>query len=121
MKFLARKAREFAQFTFMSKVSANEKDDLPEFFLLYQNFPNPFNSSTAIQYDLILDSHVKLTVYNIFGQKVKTLLDENQSAGSHSAIWDGTNALNAIIASGVYFYKIEAGEVIHTKKMIFMK
>jgi len=52
---------------------------------------------------------------------VKTLIDENQSAGSHSAVWDGTNAKGGIIASGVYFYKIEAGAFIRTREMIFMK
>lgn len=122
MKFFARIAREFApQFSFVEEFKERKNNILPESFHLYQNFPNPFNPRTAIQYDLPVESHVKLTVYNTLGKKVKTLIDENQSAGSHSAVWDGTNAKGGIIASGVYFYKIEAGAFIRTREMIFMK
>jgi len=121
MKFFARKAREFAQFSFETEVKEHKNNILPESFHLYQNFPNPFNPRTAIQYDLPVESHVKLTVYNTLGKKVKTLIDENQNAGSYSAVWDGTNAKGGIIASGVYFYKIEAGAFIRTREMIFIK
>ncbi|MCH9006609.1 T9SS type A sorting domain-containing protein [candidate division KSB1 bacterium] len=122
MNFFARKAREFAQFNFeIAGIKEHKNIILPESFHLYQNFPNPFNPRTAIQYDLPIESHVKLTVYNTLGKKVKTLIDENQSAGSHSAAWDGTNAKGGIIASGVYFYKIQAGAFIRTREMIFVK
>jgi len=121
MKFFARKAREFAQYTFVIKVSAHKKSNLPGSFLLYQNFPNPFNSSTTIQYDLSVASHVTLIVYNLLGKKVKILVDENQHPGRHSVIWDGKDDLGTMMASGVYFYKIELAEVVRTQKMILMQ
>ncbi len=88
---------------------------------LYGNYPNPFNPETNITFDIQCDSKVKLEIYNIKGQKVKTLIDSRLSAGNHSAIWNGTNSSNKSVASGVYFYKLKSDGKELTKKMILLK
>jgi hypothetical protein len=88
----------------------------PSIFSLSQNYPNPFNSSTAISFDLPLSSHVTLALFDILGRKVETLIDGGQSAGRHEVIWDATE-----LSSGIYFYKIKAGEFIEIKKMLMVK
>jgi 2',3'-cyclic-nucleotide 2'-phosphodiesterase (5'-nucleotidase family) len=94
---------------------------LPENFQLFQNYPNPFNPQTEIAYSLPEDSYVKLTVYNLLGQKVKNLVDEFQSAGTRKVIWYGRNESGERVASGIYFYKLESKNFTQTKKMILTK
>jgi len=94
---------------------------LPENFYLAQNYPNPFNSSTQIGYGLPLDAHVKLTIYNILGEKVRVLVDEYQSAGERNIIWDGKNENGEVVATGIYLYRIEAGSFTKTAKMSLLK
>jgi 5'-nucleotidase/UDP-sugar diphosphatase len=94
---------------------------LPQEFKLFQNYPNPFNPSTEIAYTLPRDSYVKLFVYDILGQKVKTLVDEVQSAGPGKVIWDGANENGEKVASGIYFYKLSTAEFSQTKKMLLLK
>lgn len=89
---------------------------LPIQFILSQNYPNPFNPTTQISYTLPKASTVTLTVYDILGQQRAMLVNEKQEAGEHSVSW---NALN--IPSGVYFYRIVAGNFVQTKKMVLMK
>lgn len=86
-----------------------------------QNSPNPFNAQTAISYTLPSDAKVTLVVYNIKGEKVKTLVDEFQTAGVKRVIWDGTNQNSDKVASGVYFYRLEAGNMKATKRMVLLK
>ncbi|HEX9912933.1 MAG TPA: 5'-nucleotidase C-terminal domain-containing protein, partial [candidate division Zixibacteria bacterium] len=93
----------------------------PETFSLLQNYPNPFNPQTQIAYTLPEDSHIKLTIYNIMGQKVKVLVDEYQSAGTKNVIWDGRNGNGKKVTSGIYFYKLQAGDFVQTKKMSVVK
>ena len=93
----------------------------PTEFSLEQNYPNPFNPETTIRYDLAKGSEISLTIYNIAGEKVRTLVDNFQSAGSKSVVWDGRNDRGQIVSSGVYIYQLEAGEFVDIKKMIFMK
>lgn len=100
----------------------------PDRFTLRQNYPNPFNPATTIQYGLPYNSRVRLTIYNILGQEVKTLIDESQSARYHSVQWDGTNKKGAPVTSGIYFYRIEAtgpteakSTHIQAKKMVLMR
>jgi hypothetical protein len=88
----------------------------PTAFSLAQNYPNPFNPTTLIQYSIPADLHVKLNVYNLLGEKVMTLVDGLQKAGNHEVNF---NAID--LASGVYFYKLEAGAQSSIKKMILMK
>jgi hypothetical protein len=89
--------------------------------LLKQNSPNPFNAQTTITFSLPTDSKVSLTVYNIRSQKVKTLVDEFQSAGEKQVIWDGSNESGDKVASGVYFYRIQTDEVTEVRRMVFLK
>ena len=91
---------------------------VPENFKLNQNYPNPFNPDTKIVYALPEQSHVQLKVYNILGKEIRTLIDETQSANNHTVIWDGRNASGVNVPSGIYFYKLEAGNHVHVKKMM---
>jgi len=93
----------------------------PKSFALSQNFPNPFNPESEISYDLPNDSWVKLSIYNISGQKVKTLVDGFEAAGHKTVIWDGKNEKGEQVASGVYFYRLEAGDFTATKKMVLLR
>lgn len=88
---------------------------------LQQNYPNPFNPETAIKFVLTEPSRVKLVVYNLLGQKVVTLIDKEMPAGSNTIIWDGKNELGEEVSSGVYFYRLEAGELQETKKMMIVR
>jgi len=100
---------------------AGSEPIMPMAFELQQNYPNPFNPSTTIGYELGKGGHVTLTVYNILGAVVTTLVDEYQGAGSHRVEWNGNDANGRTVSSGVYFYKISAGEFSETKKMMLMK
>jgi hypothetical protein len=103
-----------------SDVTSNS-DILPTRFALNQNYPNPFNPTTTIGLDLPVASHVKLTVYNVLGQQVNTLIDEELVAGSHTVEWDGTTDSGDAAATGVYFYRIDAGDFVETRKMMLLK
>jgi hypothetical protein len=94
--------------------------NVPSAFALQQNYPNPFNPGTMIQYSIPADEHVKLYIYNLLGQKVVTLIDEFQKAGQHKIKFNALSG-NRALASGVYFYNLEAGSQIQIKKMILMK
>ena len=101
---------------------------LPHSFAVMQNYPNPFNPSTTIRYELPALSRVSISIYDILGQKVRALVDEVESAGSQFQVWNSKNDAGSIVASGVYFYRIEAAAVSSsagafsaTKKMILMR
>ncbi len=102
-------------------VSSKSKTLLPETFSLSQNYPNPFNPQTVIKYTLPEDCHVELILYNILGQKVKTLVNEYQSAGYRMIHWNGKDDKGNEIASGVLFYKIKTPKYSETKKMILLR
>jgi hypothetical protein len=93
----------------------------PKDFELYQSYPNPFNNQTIIKYDLLKPCQVSLTIYNILGQKVKTLVEGYQVAGSKVVNWDGRDEKSKDLASGIYFYQLKAGEVTQTKRMVLLK
>ena len=103
--------------TKMGKTSAS----LPDHFSLSQNYPNPFNPQTSIDYALSKDTHAKLTIYNILGEKVKVLVDEHQTAGYKRVHWDGRNQTGEEVASGVYFYRLKTKEFSKVKKMMLVK
>jgi hypothetical protein len=90
--------------------------EVPGKFSLLQNYPNPFNPSTTITIALPHDAHVSLEVYNTLGQKVAQLLDELMTAGYHSVTFDASR-----LASGVYLYKMKAGDYVATKKLLLLK
>ncbi len=85
------------------------------------NYPNPFNPTTTISFSLINDSDIEISVYNIKGQKVKTLINDQYSKGSHSVIWNGKDSNNKSVSTGIYFYKISAGKETQVKKMLLLK
>ena len=103
---------------FGSEVGVNDHflPDVTNQHFLYSNFPNPFNPETTISYQLIADSNIDLKVFNIKGQLVEILVNEFKPAGKHSIVWNAENQ-----ASGIYFYKLEAGEFEEIRKMILMK
>ncbi len=94
---------------------------LPYRFVLHQNYPNPFNPSTVIAFGLERRSHVSLLVFNMLGQKVADLIDEEYPAGIHEVKWDGTSFDGKEVSAGVYFYRLEAGDFIDSRKMILLK
>jgi hypothetical protein len=96
-------------------------NNLPTEFKLCQNYPNPFNPSTVISYKLPVDSNVKLKIYDTLGREVKSLVDSYQGSGNYSLIWDATDDNNNPVSSGVYFYKLEAGEACIQKKMVLVR
>jgi hypothetical protein len=93
----------------------------PKDFELYQSYPNPFNNQTIIKYNLFKSCQVSLTIYNILGQKVKTLFEGYQEAGFKIVNWDGKDERGKDLASGIYFYQLKAGEVTQTKRMVLLK
>jgi photosystem II stability/assembly factor-like uncharacterized protein len=94
----------------------DEKKKIPSSFSLSQNYPNPFNPTTAIRYQLSVNSNVKLRIYDILGRLVNTLIEERQTAGIHTVTFNANS-----LSSGIYFYRLEAGNFIEIKKMILIK
>ena len=94
---------------------------LPVEYALEQNYPNPFNPSTNIAFALPKAGKVEVSVFNVLGQQVNTLVSEELPAGSHTVVWDGTNGRGTPVASGIYFYRIVAGDFSQTKKMLMLK
>ncbi len=90
-------------------------------FTLHQNYPNPFNASTTIAYSLERDGRVKLEIYNIAGQRVRTLVDERLMAGQHRVVWDGTADSGHEVTSGIYWYRLRSDDRTEMKKMIYMR
>ena len=88
---------------------------------LAQNYPNPFNPVTTIRYEIKEATHVKLNVYDVAGRLVRTLVDETRKPDRYKAVWNGTNARGQNVATGVYFYRLEAGSFVSTKKMVLLK
>ena len=95
--------------------------EVPKSFSLSQNLPNPFNPSTMIRYTLANAVDVRLTIYNALGQKVCVLVSVTQAPGVHSVQWNGRDRFGRFVSSGLYLYKLEAGENVAVRKMIFIK
>ncbi len=89
---------------------------IPDGYRLYQNYPNPFNPRTIISYQLKVSSIVNLNVYDVSGKIVATLLNQKQNSGSYSIEFDGSN-----LSSGTYFYRLETGDFVETKRMVLLK
>jgi len=94
---------------------------VPKSYSLGQNFPNPFNPSTTLLYSLKQAGHVQLSIYNILGQNVRTLVDEYQDANTYTKVWDGCDDSGQPVASGIYMYRIKSGDFTDIKKMVLMK
>jgi hypothetical protein len=95
--------------------------EIPAAATLIGNYPNPFNPSTTFRYGLSEPDQVTLKVYNTLGQLVRTVVNDFQGEGYHEAVWDGRNESGAMVASGIYVYRITAGSFMETKRMILMK
>ena len=102
-------------------ISAEPEPFTPEEFVLHQNYPNPFNPVTTLRYDLPENSLVNVTIYDMLGRQVKTLINQTQDAGYRSVIWDATNNFGKPVSAGIYLYQIQAGEYMQTKKMVLLK
>jgi len=102
-------------------LNEDENEHLPSSFELHQNFPNPFNPITKINYDIPILSDVKIIVHDIMGHEVVILFDGIKPAGYHTMIWNGKNSLGQVVPSGMYFYSIRSKVYNHSKKMIFIK
>jgi hypothetical protein len=97
------------------------REEVPRVFAIYQNYPNPFNPETVIEYQLPRPSEVEISIFNLQGQKVATLVRKHQTAGSHKIIWDGTDESGRRVASGVYLYQLKAGKSVQVKKMLVLR
>ncbi|MCD6249554.1 MAG: T9SS type A sorting domain-containing protein [candidate division Zixibacteria bacterium] len=95
--------------------------NLPTEFALGQNYPNPFNPTTMIEFDLPKSSAVRLEIYNITGQKVRTLVSGQLAVGRQSVEWDGRDTSGRRVSSGIYLYRLTAGEFVQTRKMLLLK
>ena len=94
---------------------------IPLEYSLFSNYPNPFNPVTTLCYDLPEDVMVYITIYDMIGRKVKTLVNNSQTAGNKSIQWNATNNAGQQVSAGLYLYTIEAGEFSQTKKMVLLK
>ena len=99
----------------------NQKKQIPKKYALYQNYPNPFNPTTVIRYDLPFAGRVDLEIYNILGQRVKTLVSAYQSAGRKSVVWDGKNDAGNLVSSGIYIYRMKTAKFRKCLKLVVLK
>ncbi len=100
----------------------SNSEEIPGTFALYQNFPNPFNSSTRINFDLSSNSRVTFKIYDVLGKEVRTILEsKNLSAGKNWVVWDGKNNLGEKVSSGIYLYQIQAGKFRQSRKMLLLR
>jgi hypothetical protein len=105
----------------VTRTNSSEVKVIPGAFALHQNFPNPFNPSTEIRFDLPEAGNVDLAIYNLMGQKIRILASDNMTPGYHAIMWDGTSDIGNQVATGMYFYSIQSNEFQATKKMLFLK
>jgi 1,4-alpha-glucan branching enzyme len=93
----------------------------PLSYQLWQNYPNPFNPETRITFEISRAGKVRITIFNVLGQRVATLLNEQYSAGRHELLWDGRNDSGEQLSSGIYFLQMKAGEFIQNRRMVLLK
>ncbi len=114
--------REFTVRVFYDPLAAgDDKQPLPTEFALEQNYPNPFNASTMIKFAVPEKEYVEMKIYNLLGQKVRTLLSSEKGAGWYSIIWDGKADSGYELPTGVYLMKMKAGEFEAKKKLMMLK
>jgi hypothetical protein len=105
------------RYAYLSTVS----EGIPIEFALHENYPNPFNPTTTLRFDLPEVSDITLTIYNMLGQKVRTFNMQSTPAGYHSITWDATNDLNQQVGAGVYLYQLQTKDFVKTRKMVLLK
>jgi hypothetical protein len=113
--------RVYVQGTGKQVTGIAESSEIPTTYGISPNYPNPFNPTTTIKYQLPQSSEVELLIYNVLGQKVKTVLDQRVEAGYHSVEWDGRNDMGMQVGSGIYIYRFRADNFLKVQKMILMK
>jgi hypothetical protein len=113
----------YALFTTKSPVGVDDEpeSELPYRFELSQNYPNPFNPTTTIEFSVPRRVQVTIEIFNVLGQRVRTLVNESKSAGSYRVEWNGTDNTGSSASSGMYLYRFQAGDVVQTKKMLLIK
>ena len=116
--FVLAKGKENAGTTLVETPS---EDVLPTRFSLEQNHPNPFNPGTTVQFRLPETTEISLEIYNMLGQRIRTLFQGVQQAGTHSAQWDGRNDANVTVAGGVYFLRLHSDSEVRTRRMLLLK
>jgi len=94
---------------------------IPTEYQLYQNYLNPFNSETIIKYQLPKNSYVEILIYNILGQKVRTLVSNNMNPGYYSNKWNGTNVAGETVSSGIYLIRLKTNDFVQTRKMMYLR
>ncbi|MCK4404500.1 MAG: T9SS type A sorting domain-containing protein [candidate division Zixibacteria bacterium] len=104
-----------------STLVEEEEGETPKYFELHQSFPNPFNNHTTIKYSLSKAIDVSLVIYNILGQKVRTLVRKERQSGLKTVIWDGKDDQGRDLSSGIYFYQLQAGRLTQTRRMVLLK
>ena len=109
------------EFVLNNTLLSTDSKIMPEVFALHQNYPNPFNPVTSLRYDLPEDGLVNITIYDMMGRIVKTLVNSSQTAGYKSISWNAANDRNEPVSAGLYLYTIQAGEFRQTKKMVLLK
>ena len=102
-------------------VKERESNDMPKSFALYENFPNPFNPPTGINYDLPYQSEIQLKIFDVLGKHVRTLINFRQEAGRHSVIWDGRNEIGQMVPAGVYIYQIHTDRHTESRKLLLLR
>jgi hypothetical protein len=107
--------------TYTEPTAIEDLSKKPDQFILFQNYPNPFNPVTNIRFQLSSISEVKLTVYNLMGERIKQLVNEIKSAGIFYVKWNGRNDSGTQVASGVYLYRLETNGFVNIKKMVLMR
>ncbi len=105
----------------LSQFSTEKGSTLPTSFTLEQNYPNPFNPETSIQYTVAAAGNVRIEIYNMLGQKIRTLVDDQHAVGTYTVTWHGRTDSGSQVASGIYLYKMVAGDYSETRKMTLLK
>ncbi|MGB7062123.1 MAG: 5'-nucleotidase C-terminal domain-containing protein [Candidatus Zixiibacteriota bacterium] len=119
--YLAGKLEESILSFYPALGSSEASKMVPQGFELHQNYPNPFNPETQITYSLPQATDVRVTIYDMLGRRIRVLADEYRSAGANTVIWDGRDENGKKVSSGIYFYRLQAGEFVQTKKMSLIK
>jgi len=104
-----------------SELDMDDEYLIPDKYALQQNFPNPFNSRTTIHYELPKQELVQIIIFDLLGHQVKRLVDDFQGAGVNSIVWDTTNDHGQPVSAGIYIYQLQAGRILQTRKMVFLK
>ena len=104
-----------------TSIDENKIPNIADSFILLPNYPNPFNPSTIIQYDIPKVGIVEISIYDISGKLIKTILNQSQAAGLHKVHWDGRNEAGEKVASGIFVYTVKFDKICLSKKMILLK